>query len=110
MPRWPPDVGTGGGPLSDAQVEELYSEPEVQCIMGNGHIGHPPPSGQNDGHYLPATSLVGGNNYVFHVLMILCFCWQVRSTPIACEGNPGLNMNVCCLRSQFSHTQQLSYI
>ena len=40
---------------------------EVQCIMGNGHMGLPAPDRQNDRHtlqktLLPATPSAGGNN------------------------------------------------
>ena len=51
-----------GGGLGSGQMG-LYSE--VQCIMGNGHMGPPPPyCGHNDGQTrlktLPSRNFVGG--------------------------------------------------
>ena len=38
---------------------------EIQCIMGNGHMGIPPVNRRHLWkHYLPATLLVGGNNHI----------------------------------------------
>ena len=62
----------GRGPISDIEgggVEGkgwergMYSE--VQHIMGNGHMGNPVNRLTNTSkkHYLPTTSLAGGNEY-----------------------------------------------
>ena len=34
---WPPDVTSRGVPVREVPWGDLYSE--VQCIMGNGHMG-----------------------------------------------------------------------
>ena len=57
--HWQGD-GVVGGPMSG---RELYSE--VQCIIGNGHMGPPIHrlTNRHDWkHYLPAPSLAGGKN------------------------------------------------
>ena len=70
---WPPDVSTGGkGSRQVNKFEHAFSGrgeclySEVQCVIGNGHIG--PPHGQNDWqtdtyeNITFAIPLAGGNN------------------------------------------------
>ena len=77
----------------------------VPCLMPKGRsctvrsnasrvIWGPPPPGQNDGHYLPSTSLVGGNNDVFHVLMIFWVC-GLRSSSSGRVGGESKKESVC---------------
>ena len=60
--------GGGGSPGLMLGRESLYSE--VQCIMGNDHMGTPLDRQTHIPvkHYLLATSLAGGNNSRMAVL------------------------------------------
>ena len=73
----------------------LYSE--VQCIMGNGHMGHPPPCGQTGTHqwkhYLPTTSLAGGNNFK-KIYGLIKPCLDLDLQACTCS-----NMNLGLVRS-----------
>ena len=67
------DQGQGGGSLyrGEPRVRAIggcFLYGEVQCIMGNGHMGPPPLQKQNDRvrhlwkYYLPTISLAGGKD------------------------------------------------
>ena len=58
---WPPDVTREASAGDPEVLGALYSE--VQCILGNGHMGTPFVNRQTQvKHYLPRTSLKGCND------------------------------------------------
>ena len=99
-------MSRAGGPCTE---DSLHSQ--VQCTLGNGHMGQADRHTQLYGkHYLPATSLAGGKNLHFI---------SVRSGRFACRENPirichfmssskrEMILHMCISRSQINCTYLL---